>query len=278
MKKIFVAYADGNLAYSLKRIGRQARSLGFFEEVRLFTPDSLPPYIKQSPLMQYRRGGGYWCWKPAIIWETLKESDEGDIVVYVDAGCTLKNMPEWTLYFELLKRYDTICFQYRDIMPEWEQWGQASTQIKYWTKKTCLDFFDNLMGTQQYHSFNKVLATVLMCKGKQNEFVRKWLEITLEHPELITDPSAQERKEQPEGFAFHKHDQSIITPLAYYFRDSVMVMPELCETCGANVAIRATRIRCRNFKSFLFERFKYNLMHLMGMKVYNKVKNAVIRK
>lgn len=40
MKKIFISYADSNMAYSLKRIGNQARKLGIFDEVLLFTPDN----------------------------------------------------------------------------------------------------------------------------------------------------------------------------------------------------------------------------------------------
>ena len=67
MKVKFISYADGNMTYSLRRIGRQARRLGIFDEVILYTPDMLPAYIRQSPLMQYPRGGGYWSWKPAII-------------------------------------------------------------------------------------------------------------------------------------------------------------------------------------------------------------------
>lgn len=61
MKKIFIAYADENLAYSLKRIGRQARNLGVFDEVILYTPAELPDYILKSPLMKYKYGGGYWA-------------------------------------------------------------------------------------------------------------------------------------------------------------------------------------------------------------------------
>ena len=84
----FISYADDRMSYSLQRIGRQAKRLGIFDEVILYTPDMLPDELKKSPLMQYSRGGGYWSWKPAILNETLQRADDGDIVIYVDAGCT----------------------------------------------------------------------------------------------------------------------------------------------------------------------------------------------
>lgn len=92
MRKIFIAYGDINCAYSLKRIGHQARKLKIFDEIILYTPDDLPKSFKKTPLMQYSYGGGYWAWKPFIIYETLQKFDDGDIVCYVDAGCTLKKV------------------------------------------------------------------------------------------------------------------------------------------------------------------------------------------
>ena len=59
MKRVFIAYADENMAYSLKRIGKQASNLEVFDEVILWTPQMLPNWIKQSPLMQYSYGGGF---------------------------------------------------------------------------------------------------------------------------------------------------------------------------------------------------------------------------
>lgn len=97
MKKIFIAYADKKMYYSLQRIGIQARSLNFFDEIILWTSDDLPDYIKKSPLMQYAYGGGYWAWKPCIIYETLQRYTDDSIVCYVDAGCTLNPGVEWIL-------------------------------------------------------------------------------------------------------------------------------------------------------------------------------------
>ena len=78
---VFISYANEAMAYSLKRIGRQARKLGIFDEVILYTPADVPEYVRKSPLFACPRGAGYWSWKPALIYETLQKYAEGPVVV-----------------------------------------------------------------------------------------------------------------------------------------------------------------------------------------------------
>lgn len=274
MKKILIAYANDALSYSLGRIGRQARRLNLFDEIILYTPEQLPDYVKKSPLMKYKVGGGYYVWKGAIIWETLQKYDEGDIVFYVDAGCTLRKSPIWSMFFRLMKRYDTVCFQYNDVMPEWEKFGNVHTEIKYWTKKTVLQFFDQYLGDTSYRDFNKIMSGFMFFKGKNNTLVKHWLDLTMEHPEFLEEITPQERKQQDEGFAYHKFEQSIITPLAYYDK-TVLVLPEISETCGEDVFVFASRIRARNFRAYVVLRIKYWLRRILGNRLFERCKKII---
>ena len=274
MKKIFIAYSDKNCAYSLKRIGRQARSLGIFDEVILYSPSDLPDYIRRSPLMQYEKGGGYWVWKPAIIHETIQKNEEGDIVVYVDAGCTLNQSTEWDLMFKLMGEYDTICFHYNNEMPVWEKFGNTSTKIKYWTKQSALKFLDEYCDDTSYHEYPKIWGGLLFMKGKNNSVLHNWLDIVLNHPEIVVDPTEEELKMQPEGFAFHKHDQSIITALAY--NDSnTLVLPEISETNGETSFVYAERLRAGNFRQFLSEKSKHLIRHYLGDDFIDNLKRQI---
>ena len=277
MKKIFIAYADQNLAYSLKRIGRQARRLGIFDEVKLFTPSDLPNYILQSPLMQYKYGGGYWAWKPAIIHEALLAHDEGDVVVYVDAGCTLNKSTEWDLMFKLMEQYDTICFHYDAVMPVWEKFGNTSTQIRYWAKKATLDFLDYYFQDNSYQNSLKVMGGILFFKSKNNDVLKRWLDITLHHPDIIIDPTPEEVKLQPIGFAKHKHEQIILTALSYYDRQT-LVLPEIVDTNAEISFVWASRIRAKNYVQYLWLKIKYVTRKLLGDELFEKIKCKYLNK
>ena len=227
--------------------------------------------------MAYSRGGGYWVWKPAIIWETLQKYDEGDIVVYADAGCSLQKSKQWETYWNSLQNaYHTIVFQFKDEMPEWKRWGQTSTKIKYWTKWSAFRYFEKLAG--DYGDFNKIMGGFIICKGKNNAFIKHWLDLTLSHPELVMDPSTDEAKEQLPAFAYHKHDQSIITPLAYLYAAEVLAVPETAETEPEQAAVVASRIRANTRKDYIELRVKYHLRRLLGDSLFDKIKYKLLKK
>jgi hypothetical protein len=226
--------------------------------------------------MNYNRGGGYWAWKPAIIWETLQNHEEGDIVVYVDAGCTLRNTNEWNMYFNKMKEYNTICYQYKDEVFEWASWGQSSTKIKYWTKRKTREYFEELTGDILYGNYNKIMGGFILCKGKENVFIKHWLDITLKHPELIIDPTDDELKKE-DSLTFHKHDQTIITPLAHLYNRDVLILPEKFEfDSNENSVVITSRFRVRTRREYLWEIWKRRLRFLLGDKLYDTIKKKLI--
>ena len=274
MKKIFIAYADAALAYSLKRIGRQARRLNIFDEVILYTPADLSDELKAHPLMQHRKGGGYWVWKPWLIQKTLLEHEPGDIVVYVDAGSTLRKSPEWNRLFGLMDRYDTLCFQYAETVPIFAHWGNASTKIKYWTKKSALTFLDEYFHDNAYRENCKVMGGLLFMKNPDNSLLRQWLDISLNHPELIVDPTGEEMKDQEPGFAYHKHEQSFLTALAYYDK-TVCMIPETYENYAPDTFAWASRCRAATFKDYLIWAGKTKMRQLLGDRTFEKIKKSL---
>ena len=274
MKKIFIAYADAALAYSLKRIGRQARRLQIFDEVILYTPADLSEEIKAHPLMQYSRGGGYWLWKPWLIQKTLCDHALGDVVVYADAGSTLRKSPEWERLFGLMERYDTLCFQYAETVPEFEHWGNACTKIKYWTKKSALIYLDNYFQDTGYRENCKIMGGLLFMKNPDNSLLRQWLDISLHHPELVVDPTEEEMKDQEPGFAYHKHEQSFLTALAYYDK-TVCMISETYEKYAPDTFAWASRCRAANFWEYLPWAIKMRMRHLLGDETFEKGKKLL---
>lgn len=270
-RTVFISYANEAMAYSLKRIGRQARRLGIFDEVLLYTPADVPDYVRKSPLFPYPRGAGYWCWKPALIYETLRRYEEGTIVVYVDAGCTLRKSPQWAEYLALMKQYDTICFQYADSQPQWEKWGSNSSRIKFWTKAATLDFIEQYFNKPDVGELNQIMGGILFMKSHDNRLLQTWKELIFSRPDLIMDPTPEEMAHQRPYFAGHRHDQALLTPLAT-FDSRTLVLPEISEAYRKDSFVWASRVRARNLREYLTIQTKHYLRIWLGDERFEKLK------
>lgn len=244
---IFISYANDAMAWSLKRIGRQARRLGLFDEVILYTPADVPDYVRSYPMFKYPQGAGFWCWKPAMIYETLQRYEEGDIVVYVDAGCTLRKTIQWSQYIRLMKKYDTICFQYDEDQPQWVNLGCTSSKLKHWTKKKTLEFNRQYFGRDDIGEIPQILGGILFMKGKNNAVLRQWKDLLFSHYELITNSLGEERQQEPPEFIVHRHDQTLLTPLAVFDPDT-LVLPETVEQYTKDSFVWASRLRAGSLR------------------------------
>lgn len=266
MKKVFVAYADENCKYSLERIGKQAKRLGYFDDIILYTKETLPEEALNHPLINERRGGGYWVWKPIIIKEVLSKMAEGDIVVYVDSGCTLNKSYVWNMMFRLLDRYDTICFQYNSLVAKFKNRGTMSSKMKYWTKRQTIDYFIQKYNDSSFLEFNQVMGGILFLKGKENAFLNEWYNLTMNHPELLTDVKTEELPNQYDGFVAHRHDQSILTPIAEYDAKT-LVLPQSMEDYKDSF-ICASRIRAKTKWDYYKWKSKLLFWSIIGKKGY----------
>ena len=270
---VFISYANEAMAYSLKRIGRQARKLGIFDEVLLYTPADVPEYVRKSPLFACPRGAGYWSWKPALIYETLQKYDEGTVVAYVDAGCTLRKSPEWARLLGKMEEYDTICFQYAESQPQWARWGAGSSKIKHWTKKATLDFVQDYFHNPDAGELCQIMGGILFMKGKRNAVLETWKELMFSHPDLIMDPTADELKDQYPWFAGHRHDQAILTPLAAS-DPHTLVLPEVSEAYRPDSFVWASRIRARNVREYIPIQVKHHLRIWLGDGLFERIKRV----
>ena len=83
--------------------------------------------------------------------------------------------------------------------------------------------------------------------SKSLQVLEEWYKIYLFKPELIIDPWGEELLNIPETYNAHRHDQSILTPLIYYYKetDEILVLPETSESQKDLAAVSATRYRCK---------------------------------
>lgn len=228
--------------------------MGVFDRIVCYSPKNLPRYITSSPLMVFARGGGYWVWKPWIVFDALCSCKEDDIVWYMDAGCTLNPLSkEWAEYINFLNNSEisSLFFQYRNIDYGWKSYFKitdesklVSTRIGQWMKPLVVDFFKKQYDDDSFLDYNKIWAGFMILKKECLPLIQEWLSITLLHPELVIDPLLGERIID-NNFIAHRHDQAILTPLIYFYKEKykIRVLPETSESEGQTAAIVASRVR-----------------------------------
>ena len=105
----FLSFADSRMAAALERLGRQAEALEFFDEITLFTEHDLSAEFTGRMgkyLTPSCRGFGYWSWKPWAIHHVLQDMQEGDRLLYLDAGChiNINGAKRFREYVDMLDR------------------------------------------------------------------------------------------------------------------------------------------------------------------------------
>lgn len=213
MKRVFITFGDTNYKQSLLRIKAEAEQTGLFDEVRCYTPCDLPDSFNVYA-KKYKRGYGYWMWKPWIIKDTLNNLGPDGVVVYTDAGCKVFPHTDWHKYFRIVEKKKGIFFI-------------ALGKNKRWCKRMVPDYFNISNGFWQ--RARQIQATFMIVK--QNDVIDKWCNLAEKHPELFIDvPVDQKQKECPD-FIEHRHDQSVLTVCVCTSSDfnSLQLLPEKLE-------------------------------------------------
>lgn len=250
MKIYFITYGSGKFKYSSKRVSKEAESLGFFSKTFVFTEKDLPLTIRSSPLFYNVKGGGFWLWKPYIIDKLLSEIDEGDIVVYSDAGSELLNSDKWNEYFNLMNYYSSIFFQYREnVYYGWNKFNSKyndSPKLKFWTKASTVNHFRNLFSSDNdWLEKSKICAGLIIIKKDKNsqDLIKEWMNNMLFFPHIVCDLFENEKMNQIQGFSEHRHDQSILSILVRYYEKvkGVLILDEEFETYNKDQIVKTSR-------------------------------------
>lgn len=264
MKKKFITYGSNAFLQSAKRITEEAKSLNIFDETQRYEYSDLPYALKSSPLFLDRKKGGHWIWKAYVIFDSLSKLNNGDILVYVDCGSELKNKAGWKLQFDKLKQSDALFFQYRDNHNYgWKNFNPDLTddpKLKYWTKQSIVENFRQLFeNDDEWLGKNKLWAGFMILKKTPEitQLIKDWLDLMIYRPDLVADPLIFERQNQPEGFASHRYDQTILSAIVRYYdtKINIEINDEESEGDYPDQIVKATRRADRsennNIKSFI---------------------------
>jgi hypothetical protein len=157
-------------------------------------------YDENRYILDQKRGSGYWLWKPYIILKMLKKMQNGDILIYSDAGIEFIS-PINDLVDLCQKSEGVLLFQTH---------GQLNST---WTKRDCFVQMD--CDHPEYYHVDQVMGgfSIYLKTEFAEKFIAEWLNYA-KNKLIISDLPNQMGYENLPGFREHRHDQSILTNLA----------------------------------------------------------------
>ncbi len=220
-----VTFASNDMSRSAELCVRTARQKGADNAYACnrhgieFSPWADGPQFDVLALMDKssRGGGGWWCWKPFIVADTMWQIPLGDILIYSDAGIEFINNVN-----HIIDRMDQDIFLFgnnwehahwckadivAEVMPEWWHLGIPFEQANG----------DVIKSMSSWAAFGKqAQASVIFFRVSDytRNFVREWLDWCLFEGGRLIDDSPSRTPNHPE-FRENRHDQAILTTMAY---------------------------------------------------------------
>jgi hypothetical protein len=206
MNVILINYANNSFKKSQKKNSKTGKKIGCFDKVISYREKDIDRDFREinKEILNQKRGGGYWLWKPYFIKKTLDDLKYGDFLFYCDSGSYFINSIEELVQLCLNKNQDVIPFE----LTHYE---------KDWTKRDAFVLMD-CENEIYYVTKQRLGGFVLIRKSEISmNFVSEWLYYS-QDKNIITDIENQCGLENFPEFKEHRHDQSIFSLLTKKYK------------------------------------------------------------
>ena len=197
-----ITYGNVIFSNSKKRLYDEAKATNWFDSITLYGPEDLDNdfNLKFKNILNQPRIAGYGIWRPYIIKKKLDEINDNDILIYLDAGCSInpKGKDRFIEYIEMLNNSDEgiISFQ----MPHIE---------KKFTIKEIFNYFNVDINGEIANSGQILDGILIMKKNKTLVNINNiWYNVIYDNALLFTD---HYNNNQESYFKDNRHEQSIFS-------------------------------------------------------------------
>ena len=203
-----VCFASGSSVHFLNRDALIASARKHdVDDIHSFEPGAIDPALLQSQasILNQKKGGGYWLWKPYFILRTMTRAAEGDWIVYVDSGATIRSA-------------------LRPLCQAHPEADEILFLNDYFNRDYCKRDSFVLMGvdTPEFHDTSQLDASLIFLRNNQRsrQFVEDWLTYCMDG-RILTDDANRCGLSNLPGFVVHRHDQSVLSLLFWRERPSL---------------------------------------------------------
>lgn len=196
-----ITYGNNHYTKSRDRLVNEAMNTGWFSSVIGYGEEDMSKEYTEEfkDILSLERGAGYWIWKSYFILKRLSEIEKGDVLIYLDAGCTIRRMARkrFDEYINMLENGCMISFRMSEHIE------------KHYTTKEIFEHFgvshiDSITETGQY------LGGIRIMKNNEETLRIMQLEYDTykENRMLATDVF---NDKQEDYFIDNRHEQSIFS-------------------------------------------------------------------
>jgi hypothetical protein len=226
---LFTTFGIGRFEHASEILRNQARELNLFRKV--LKPELDNEFIQQHyQFLQFNpRGFGYYMWKPYIILKSLEECEEGELLLYSDAGCRFGTSINERLSYWI----DMLKNNFKNIL------GFTLGALEFeWTK---MDTINAINPNIQVDELQHLGTIILLINNKfTRNFIKEWYEWCIkDNYHYITD--APSRLQNHINFQEHRHDQSVFSLLLKKYKEQIITIPDETYPPDEDKPIRALR-------------------------------------
>ena len=260
---VLLTYASPGFETQQRAVINSARRSGFTDLIAWDRPrlEHTDFYAQHRELLDRRKGGGFWLWKPYLIGQELQRLAPGDFLVYTDSGYPWRPLVIRQSLEPLLHWCES---QNGGLLPGVYIPRHGSN--RKWTKHEC--FVTMNCDSERYWQQPQIQATFSVWQKctLAEDFVAEWLRWCVQ-PAAISDDKILPGVYEYPDFVDHRHDQSILTNLAlmrgircFGRPDELHPDTKYIDNLTDRIAGRPVRIFARNlYRRIVNETRKYRL-------------------
>lgn len=193
-------YADKKFRRAQRLNSKTARQWGA-DRVIEYTPEDIDSAfrVRNKEILDNPRGGGYYLWKPYVFYRGYQELQEGDYLIYTDAGAVYVDKIQKLIDCMEREKVNLMLFSLQNEMLE-----------RRYTKRDA--FILTGCDEERYADTPQSIGGYIVCKKSPE--VEDFFQEVLSYAQdirIISDRPNTMGKENYPDFIDHRHDQSVIS-------------------------------------------------------------------
>lgn len=204
----FLLYNDDSHTEHLLRLIKSIKEHGKEFQVILFNKSKIDQEFNQKyrSILDCKRGGGYWLWKPYIIYNTMKKLKDNDILFYMDSKYFFIDDFK-SLYIDYMKHHDLLVWKNKPNDPVFlmKQWCKMDVIRKY-------NMYEKVFNENAEDCWGGAL--IIKKNKKTMHIMHEWLEMCCQYENITDSPS---KLNNDSLFVEHRHDQSLLSILLHKY-------------------------------------------------------------